>query len=430
MRQYTACFFVTLLFFTHNQISAQDYCITGRFSEKEYFSAAQIQYENNIVYGLAEKWYENKPAPVYNTFDIAFPANAADALNERPLIVLVHGGGFLGGDKNNLAEHITSLAKRGFVAVSLNYRLGWDSGSDPSGCTGDPVSLSREIYMATQDIKAAMRFLVHNAPTYGIDTGNIFMGGFSAGGMAAINSVFCSQAEYDAVDPWIKNELGPLNTVTNSLTDSYTVKGVLNMWGAIIDIDALNEPIPVISFYGTDDDIIPAVSGTIYGCTDHGYEIIAGSEGITNKLNTMGVCNQVHSNPGAGHEAYEIAYLIPNIACFVKHILCGECESGSFTYTIPACETIEVSPDNVIDISTSVKIYPNPAAEFVLVMLQEMAGDEKLQLFDMQGNLVPVKAKQIAGGFNLDVSTAEAGMYILQISNSKGVAVQKLTISR
>src|SRR5688500_148923 len=46
-----------------------------------------------------------------------------DDVAGRPVIVWVHGGGFSEGDKSNGADWATAFARRGFVAVSLGYRL-------------------------------------------------------------------------------------------------------------------------------------------------------------------------------------------------------------------------------------------------------------------------------------------------------------------
>ena len=47
----------------------------------------------------------------------------ADADNDQPLALLIHGGGFQGGDKAQMAVDATRFAERGFRAVSINYPL-------------------------------------------------------------------------------------------------------------------------------------------------------------------------------------------------------------------------------------------------------------------------------------------------------------------
>ncbi|MBC8048385.1 MAG: carboxylesterase family protein [Fimbriimonadaceae bacterium] len=417
-----------LFFLIISNIYSQNYCIDNRFSEKDYFKVYETEKSSTISYGLADIWYNNIAEPNYNTFDIAFPIPSEDPLNKKPLVILVHGGGFLSGDKANLGDDIIEFAKRGYVAVSLNYRLGWDGGIQPSTCTGDPESLARAEYMATQDVKAALRYLVENAGEYEIDTAQIFIGGFSAGGMAVLNSVFTSQSEYDALHPWLKNELGGLDNSTNDIKVNYSIKGVLNMWGAIVDIDHItaSEKIPVASFYGTEDQIIPAESGHIYGCTDNNYEIISGSVGITNKLQELGICYQLHTNTGGTHEAYEMEYLIPVISCFIKNILCENCTSGYFTYAEPECSEIatDINEPGLLEI---IQLYPNPATDHFIIHIND-AEEAIIKMFNLLGEEVFIDLQSIAEGYFVNVSHLPNSMYILQIKMGLLVTDQKITI--
>ena len=59
----------------------------------------------------------------YHKMDIYTPNN--DNLGKRPLIVYVHGGAFYAGDKasQDCIDFCTAFAKKGYVAVSVNYRL-------------------------------------------------------------------------------------------------------------------------------------------------------------------------------------------------------------------------------------------------------------------------------------------------------------------
>lgn len=83
-----------------------------------------------------------------------------------PAVLLIHGGGFMFGDKADEAANAQALVARGYVAVSVNYRL------------------SREARFPSQvhDVKAAVRFLRANAATYKIDPERIGSWGASAGG--------------------------------------------------------------------------------------------------------------------------------------------------------------------------------------------------------------------------------------------------------
>jgi len=69
-----------------------------------------------------------------------------------PLVVVIHGGAFLGGDKSGESANCATLTAQGYVAVTINYRL--------SGEAKFPAKI--------QDCKAAVRFLRANATKYKI----------------------------------------------------------------------------------------------------------------------------------------------------------------------------------------------------------------------------------------------------------------------
>jgi acetyl esterase/lipase len=114
-----------------------------------------------------------------------------------PLVVYVHGGGWSGGHTRQSGAFtrwplvLASLASRGYVVASVEYRL--------SGEARFPA--------AVQDIKAAIRWLRANAERYRIDASRVLIWGASAGGqLAALVATSCNVSELEppvagAVDP-------------------------------------------------------------------------------------------------------------------------------------------------------------------------------------------------------------------------------------
>jgi acetyl esterase/lipase len=106
----------------------------------------------------------------------------------RPAIVWVHGGSFAFGDKTSaeLVDEATTFARKGYLNVSINYRL------EPPGCsssTGGSTCITAMVE-AMQDAQTAVRFLRTNAATYGVDVTRIAIGGSSAGAITALNVGF------------------------------------------------------------------------------------------------------------------------------------------------------------------------------------------------------------------------------------------------
>lgn len=96
--------------------------------------------------------------------DVAMPTGKSTAA--RPCVLVVHGGGWLNGDKAKFRALTLALAERGYVAASVGYRLGYEA-KFPAGI---------------QDCNAAVRFLRANAGKYGIDPKRVGAVGGSAGG--------------------------------------------------------------------------------------------------------------------------------------------------------------------------------------------------------------------------------------------------------
>jgi sugar lactone lactonase YvrE/dienelactone hydrolase len=84
----------------------------------------------------------------------------------RPAIVVVHGGGWLNGDKSKFRALALGLAARGYVTAAIEYRLAGEA----------------KFPAAIQDCNAAVRFLRANAGRYHLDPDRIGAVGGSAGG--------------------------------------------------------------------------------------------------------------------------------------------------------------------------------------------------------------------------------------------------------
>ena len=95
--------------------------------------------------------------------DIWLPTTGARPF---PLVILVHGGAFMGGDKAMEGANVRAVLAAGYAAASLDYRL-----------SGEAIFPA-----AARDVKAAVRFLRANAGSYGIDPDRFAAWGESAGG--------------------------------------------------------------------------------------------------------------------------------------------------------------------------------------------------------------------------------------------------------
>jgi dienelactone hydrolase len=118
-----------------------------------------------------------------------------DPAATRPLIVWVHGGGFIAGTRGEMATTARQWAQLGYVTATIDYRL--DPGSKCvqvqlglySGATlaAERARCERAIYAARDDAAAAVSWLRTNASRYRIDPTRIVIGGGSAGAITAVH---------------------------------------------------------------------------------------------------------------------------------------------------------------------------------------------------------------------------------------------------
>lgn len=137
-----------------------------------------------------------------HTMDVYEPPEGPDS--GRPVIVWMHGGFSVAGDKTGLgdvdypANLLARQLARGYVVVSLNYRLNvLVDGPDGQQFPTEPV--------AAQDLDVAVRFIKANAGTLGIDPHRIVLWGHSWGAWAVMMQAVAAGQHTPA---WLPASLG------------------------------------------------------------------------------------------------------------------------------------------------------------------------------------------------------------------------------
>lgn len=152
----------------------------------------------------------------------------ADEHLRRPLVIYVHGGGWRRGDSRTLGAFenfpavLASLAARGYVVASVNYRL----------------SAEARFPAAVQDLNAAIAFLREHAAPFGIDPGRVILWGDSAGAhLAALAAETCGLPQF-APPPATGRLSRRQAAATRASHISRCVQGVV-AWYGIFDLPGL-----------------------------------------------------------------------------------------------------------------------------------------------------------------------------------------------
>ena len=114
-----------------------------------------------------------------------------------PVLVYVHGGGFMAGDSSEKRYDGAALAARGIVVVTMNYRLGvFGFFSLPELTAGSPHHASGNYGLLDQ--AAALAWVKRNIAVFGGDPNHITIGGESAGSIA-VSALMASPLSRDQI---------------------------------------------------------------------------------------------------------------------------------------------------------------------------------------------------------------------------------------
>jgi len=301
----------------------------GRYSQPVFDRYVRVE----KVYGYASGYYASKPVAnlkpeayagivldvlgdvTKNVFtdsirlDLDLYSASGDPVENRPLLLLIHGGAFILGDKRDdlVRDMAIHYAKCGYLVASVNYRIGYPA------IPGMYSQLERCMYRGVQDVKAALRYLSDHSSTYGFDPQRVFVAGNSAGGFLSLFAAYMDDDE-----KWqstggglfgLKQELGCLNCSSNKNKGKYKIIGVVNLWGAVTDlniIDAKNR-VPALLIHGTADRIVPY--GHDYPFTNVNRTLasfftgkVYGSRQVYDRMKEVGIEARLITIPGGMHE--------------------------------------------------------------------------------------------------------------------------------
>ena len=266
MKTYFTAFIILLASF---QVNAQRYLT-------EVFNDVTVQ--SDILYSINISILTGTPEPDTLYADYYMPMG--DTITDRPLVIVAHTGsflpvgppGFLNGQTTgskldySVTEICTRLAKRGYVAAAIDYRLGWNPLADEAAERRN--QLINAAYRGLQDGRAFVRFnnmmVEDNGNPFGICPDNIAVFGVGTGGYLALVMAALDQQEEIYIpkfqDPLtgdsfidttfvgdIYGEKEGLINIPNHVGYSSDIHFGFNAGGALGDVSWLDENTPPLA---------------------------------------------------------------------------------------------------------------------------------------------------------------------------------------
>jgi len=272
----------------------------------------------DVIYGANVTIITGSPTLDTLKMDIYEPQG--DTALARPVIIYLHTGSFLPvplngqctGDKSDSAtvEMCKRFARKGYVAIAMNYRLGWNPAGDQDTRTG---TLLNAVYRAIQDAKSCVRFLRQSiaiaANPYRVDDSRIALGGQGSGGYVALAyATIDSYADITLLkfrnlstnNPYVDTTLsgdwdgyggtGLNQPALNNPGYPNDIHFVFNMGGAMGDSTWLKPgDAPMVCFHVPNDPFAPYTNGPVIVPTTGQFVVnVIGSYDIVRRANYLG----------------------------------------------------------------------------------------------------------------------------------------------
>ena len=345
--------------------------------------------------------YGNGVDAVGREFDLLLDVYepVGDTAEDRPLVVMAHGGSFIFGTRENpyMVQTCTELARRGYVAASISYGLWPLLAGVP-----DSTEMMETVVLAVGDMKTSIRYFRQDALSmtneFRIDPDLVMVGGLSAGGVIA-TQVGMMDVEDDIpvfVQDWL-DTYGGIDGQGDHQGYSSVPIGILNFSGGVYRTEWIDQnDVPIFSMHGTADETVPFNHGLAANIMS-----INGSGSIHPSADAAGLHNEIIIVENGGHtDIYtEPAFieaqdqLTARVFPFLEDLLCSFVSSSQ--------ELVEVRTN----------VFPNPSSDRIQFQLKveeqteydvlvfDRAGRTLLSLNNRTGSQFELSKEQIGTGY-------------------------------
>jgi hypothetical protein len=395
--------FVLAFFLVSLSMEAQQLdCTGGRYTDHIFSEVSVIK---DLQYGEATSMAGKSQALLLDYYE-----PLGDNLEERPLVIIAHGGSFVNGDRSQTVEFCVDFAKRGYVCANIEYRL-------LDMLVLDSIGLTEAIFMAINDMRAAVRYFredASNSKGYGISSDHIYVAGISAGAIMASHVAFLDTL--DQVPEYMQTIMdkhgGFEGNSSENTQYSSEVDGVLNYSGALLRSQWIDgDDVPVYSTHDDLDQTVPCIYSTSNFIPFPFY--MHGSCAMKTVADQMNLTNQLYlvSN-STGHLSYFLNDSTKNIVLD---------ESAAFLSSIICEGTTHVSEEIGINHS-EISVYPNPFRD--ILNIQSEAKIQEITVTGITGQIF-LQTDQSSGN-KLELSELPSGLYLVRVKTEKGTLLLKV----
>ena len=390
-------------------LSAQE-CGTGRYSTYNYFT--QIDSIPAVEFGVNT----GVDGTVQTLrMDIYAPAN--DALPERPVVLVSFGGSFVTGSRADVGPFCAELARMGYVAVAMDYRVGFFF---PNTST-----VMHAVQRCVHDMRGCIRFLrktvAEDGNPYHIDPDRIIAGGVSAVAIGALHLTYMNEPS-ELPAPLVADStlLGGMEGTSGPSGYSSDVMACFSLSGALMDTTWIHPgDQPYCGIHETGDPTVPCYTQQAYAFGFPTGIVVSGDHDVQRRMAHMGVPNcylEYNAAQHVGYLLYDPVNSVDFVIQFLSRVVCGEA-SG--------CSAVVMNIAENEPGAANLGLHPVPTSGPLTL---EMPAAGKISIIDARGSVV-MRRTLPAGKNVMDVRELPNGLYTLRTEGAvPGTA--RIVISR
>lgn len=402
-------------------LSAQDCSIP--FTEPLF----GVQAEQGIWYGNATRFDGGTDSLRLNLYK-----PVGDGQTERPLVVLIHGGGFYAGHRDEFNALCEELASYGWAAATISYRLGfygtWLAGPPYAQ---DAAEVERAIHRAMQDARGAIRYLKGRSAQDSTSTSSVFMLGGSAGAITALHAAYLDRPEERmpttlAIAPvqhlfnfYPRPDLGPIEGELNLNGHDASVLGVVNIFGALKDtvlVESDADP-ALFSYHQSGDPVVGCGVQRPYwgiglGIPDN-YPWLHGSCSIDARMEHLGFTGERYAfflHNGNEHAVHAPDSVILATLLWMRELMCA---------------SVTQAPSSA-PLAEQVPAHPNPSSGMLRI---DATWANRFMVLDASGRAL-MEGRLVDHAPFIDLSGLRDGAYVLRLMGNERSGTVRVVLAR